>query len=277
MIITSGKYCVYCHTNKINKKKYIGQTKSNIFKRCGKNGEGYKNQNKFYRAIQKYGWDNFNHEIIASNLTKDEADNFERILINKFDSINNGYNVASGGGGCSGWHLTKEQKEHLSKMFSGKNHPNYGKHFKPETIEKMKAAKIGKKNLKISGINNYNSKQVEYDGIVFNTIYDCANYIGVSSSCLEKWLNNKNLPPKKIVDKKLKFVNGEYLTLYQIFHKQVICDKIIFENAKKCSLYYGVSYSTIQHWLKGERKMPQEWINKGLAYYKGGDVYATTN
>lgn len=274
MVIDNGQYCVYCHTNKINGKKYIGQTKSDPLRRWGSNGCNYRNQVKFYRVIQKYGWDNFDHEIIASNLTKDEADNFEIILINHLDTVNNGYNVAIGGGGCSGWHLSKEQKDHLSQVVSGENHPNYGKHFKPETIEKMRQAKLGKKNLKITGANNYISKQVEYDGIVFDTIQDCANYIGVSSGRLSHWLNYKALPSKNVIDNHLRFVGGEYLTVYQNTYNQVICDGIIFKNAKKCASYYNVCYGSLQHWLKGERKMPQEWKDRGLAYYKGGDVYA---
>ena len=80
MEIYNGTCCVYIHTNKTNGKMYVGQTCQNPKKRWS-NGLGYVTQQYFYRAIQKYGWDGFEHEIIASNLTKSEADNFEKILI----------------------------------------------------------------------------------------------------------------------------------------------------------------------------------------------------
>ena len=70
--IYNGTYCVYCHINKVNGKKYIGITKTDVNKRWH-NGAGYKGQPKFYRAIQKYRWSGFDHEIIASNLTESEA------------------------------------------------------------------------------------------------------------------------------------------------------------------------------------------------------------
>lgn len=34
-------YCVYCHTNKINGKRYIGRTCKDLKTRSGKNGIGY--------------------------------------------------------------------------------------------------------------------------------------------------------------------------------------------------------------------------------------------
>lgn len=91
-------WSVYVHINKINNKYYIGITSKTPEKRW-QNGYGYKGQ-VFYKAIEKYGWDNFEHEIIASNLTKAEAENFEKILIQKLDSFvgHNGYNVSIGGG-----------------------------------------------------------------------------------------------------------------------------------------------------------------------------------
>ena len=93
MEIYNDAHCVYIHINKINNKKYVGQTKQ-IPKKRWANGEGYKGCSYFYNAICKYGWNNFDHEIIASHLTSDEADNFEKLLINKLDltNPNNGYN-----------------------------------------------------------------------------------------------------------------------------------------------------------------------------------------
>ena len=42
-------------------------------KRWGVNGRNYKSSPHFYSAIQKYGWDNFEHNILFTNLTKEEA------------------------------------------------------------------------------------------------------------------------------------------------------------------------------------------------------------
>ena len=67
-------YCVYKHTNKFNGKVYIGITSQQPEKRW-KNGYGYEGNEYFYRAIQKYGWnDGFNHEIIVSGLTKESKE-----------------------------------------------------------------------------------------------------------------------------------------------------------------------------------------------------------
>ena len=63
-------FCIYCHTNKINGKKYIGQT-HDYQKRC--QPSNYKGCTKFYYAILKYGWENFSHEILEQNLTLKEA------------------------------------------------------------------------------------------------------------------------------------------------------------------------------------------------------------
>ena len=69
------RWCVYCHTNMINNKKYIGQTKEQPReRRWGNGGIGYKTQQYFWRAIQKYGWDNFKHEVLYTELTKEEAE-----------------------------------------------------------------------------------------------------------------------------------------------------------------------------------------------------------
>ena len=98
MIINNGTWTVYIHTNKINKKMYVGITRQDPpEKRYGSNGIDYVGCLKFYSAIQKYGWDNFNHDIFARHLTKEEACNMEKLLIAKLDTINHGYNMEPGG------------------------------------------------------------------------------------------------------------------------------------------------------------------------------------
>lgn len=104
-------YIVYVHTNKINNKKYIGLTSKSLRSRAN-NGEGYKGCDKFYRAIVKYGWDNFTHKILYRNLTKKEAELKEKQLIKEYNTQINGYNIAEGGFAPI---MTQNTKDKISK------------------------------------------------------------------------------------------------------------------------------------------------------------------
>lgn len=80
------------HTNLFNNKKYVGITKVSEEARWN-NGNGYKDNEKFYPDIKKYGWDNgFSHEIIKENLSYKDARILERYYIEKYNSVSNGYN-----------------------------------------------------------------------------------------------------------------------------------------------------------------------------------------
>ena len=118
------KYCVYKHTSP-SEKIYIGITSMPVNRR-GRNGCGYKNNQYFYRAIQKYGWDNFKHEILYDNLTKNEAENIEIKLISQYKSNQKefGYNIESGGN-CVG-KVSEETRIKLSEIMKGKPSPNKG-------------------------------------------------------------------------------------------------------------------------------------------------------
>lgn len=87
-------YCIYCYTNNINNKKYIGQSKD-IKRRC--KPSNYKGCTKFYNAIKKYGIENFSFIILEDNLTLEEANNREEYYIQYYNTIQNGYNLKSGG------------------------------------------------------------------------------------------------------------------------------------------------------------------------------------
>ena len=128
-MIVNNSFCVYVHTNKINNKKYVGQTCQKPESRWGNQGCGYKGCLLFERAIQKYGWDNFEHEIVYDGLTQDEANYYEEMLIEQYHTTDSdfGYNIRSGG----------------SHML-GLDNPFYGKHHTEETKEKISNAKMGK-------------------------------------------------------------------------------------------------------------------------------------
>ena len=81
------EYVVYKHTNLINGKVYIGITSQKPESRWKKGG-GYKNNKHFYRAIKEYGWGNFSHDILTENLSIEEAETLEKLLIKKYDSCN---------------------------------------------------------------------------------------------------------------------------------------------------------------------------------------------
>lgn len=130
-------YTVYKHTAP-NGKVYIGITKQKPEKRW-QNGNGYKHNTYFYRAILKYGWENIKHEILYEGLTKEQACDLEIQLIAKYDATNprKGYNTSTGGEcGSLGVHPSKETREKLRKKATNPS---------KETREKMSKARKGKK------------------------------------------------------------------------------------------------------------------------------------
>ena len=112
------EFYVYKHTCP-NEKIYIGITKQQPIKRWGYNGYGYRKNTLFYRAIQKYGWSNIKHEILYENLSKEEAEQKEIELIEKYKSNQPkyGYNIANGGNTTGT--VSEVTKEKISKTLKG--------------------------------------------------------------------------------------------------------------------------------------------------------------
>lgn len=116
-----NNYYVYKHTAP-NGKVYIGITKQLPHVRW-KSGLGYLNNKHFIQAIRKYGWESIKHEIVASDLSKESAEDLERKLIEKYQSDNRefGYNHLSGGNVSNGgWHHTEEAKRKIAISSAGR-------------------------------------------------------------------------------------------------------------------------------------------------------------
>jgi len=214
-----GKYLVYSHTNKVNGKKYIGYTHGDPIKRWRSDGSGYllkRNDHYvhpiFAPAILKYGWDSFSHEILFTDLTKEEAmaKEIELIACYKTNVVRYGsgygYNCTDGGEGRiggikydsprKGKHLSEETRKKMSEYWKnyysdpnnikhGPETSGWGKH-RSEEFKKMMSKRM-------SGGNHHSAKKVRCveTGEVFDTIKSAAESIGVAVSVIWGVCNGK--------------------------------------------------------------------------------------
>lgn len=143
MAQTNKEYTVYKHTTP-NGKVYIGIT-------CRKpecrwnNGKGYTHCRLFYNAIKKYGWENIQHSILLSGLSKEDAEQKEIELIEAYKSNDReyGYNLMSGG--QTNGHHSLETKLKLSKAHSGSRNWNYGRKHTPEECKRISDNRVYKR------------------------------------------------------------------------------------------------------------------------------------
>lgn len=140
-----------------NGKCYIGRTskslevRKNEHKTAANNGNFVGFNSKFYRAIRKYGYQNFHWFVVY------EGDDFilkERSFIKIYNSFIGGYNSSAGGEGVGQgaipWNIGKRHSENSKKKMSDsqkyrlrkdpKNHGMFGKKHSLESKLKMSKA-----------------------------------------------------------------------------------------------------------------------------------------
>ena len=153
----------------------------------------------FYRAIQKYGWDGFEHYIVASKLTLAEANRFEELLIQQLNTMNPkyGYNLKSGGennclsketkqkigNGNRGKRRTAEHKEAVRRAHKGTFH----------TEEQKRKISNGNIRRNVECIENWCVVQYDKSGILkymYNSVTEASCQTGINphaiNNCLAK-------------------------------------------------------------------------------------------
>lgn len=123
---------------------------------------------------------------------------------------------------------------------------NYGDHMKKLKLNHVK------------GKTHPQSKKTTCDDIVFDTIKDCANYIGVNVETVKDWLSPKrnSCMPKEFYDRGLRYYGTDmsdytYSSKALRTKRKVYCDGRIFNSIKDCAEYIGVNKTTLGNWLKG--------------------------
>lgn len=112
------KWIVYRHTSPSGK-VYVGITSQKAQTRwqyCN----GYKVCSIFHKAIKKYGWSNFTHEILLDGISKEHAIYTEKYLISWYKLHNISYNITDGGEGSLGRKHSEDTKQKISKAHIGK-------------------------------------------------------------------------------------------------------------------------------------------------------------
>ena len=217
------KWIIYMYTFP-NGKRYIGKTCQTLKQRQGSSEFiSYKVCPVLWRAIQKYGVESIQQQILFENYMPDEyASRLEMLCIalfktncNRYRNPQYGYNVTDGGEGSSGFHHSDETKKKLSEMKKNKPlseeikfklkkarrkriiQPMTGKHLSDETKEKISKAGTGRKRSKesiqrtregISGYKNYKATAVycvELNRIFF-TLSEAQNETGADRHMV-KW------------------------------------------------------------------------------------------
>lgn len=203
-------YLVYTHTRPdTNEIFYVG-------KGTGKRMKCRTNRNIHWKRIVDKA-NGFKYDVLAKNLTEQEALNFEILMIKKMKEAGFGLcNMTSGGDGVSGFKHSDEMRENQRQRMLGVTPWNKGKPTSPEAIEKMRLAKLGKKLSPEHIANSANARR--------GMKYSEAHCKAISES-----LKGKKMPIDSQADK----------------YKQVICIetgkiyKSVTEAAKELNLFTG--------------------------------------
>jgi len=247
------KICgIYKVTNKTNNKVYIGQSVNiysrwNHHKSCCFNKKCHEYHSPFYRALRKYGVENFTFEIIEQ-CEIDELDDKEIYYIKEYNSFihfenSNGYNNSIGG--------------------------NQGSRFRIKSEEEKR--KISENRDYKTGRDNPLSRVVLYNGQKYGNVNELAQtkLIPYSSSTIKNWLNGQKSMPSIYYDNGLMYENDNKRFKRDSsfkYSKETWLDGICFNSANDCADYCGINAGTLRSYLSKARRMPKSLYDRGLRY-----------
>lgn len=142
-------YKIYVIKNYLNNKVYVGCTYKNVTARFREHlsriNDNKTHCRKLANTMKKYGKNMFYVEFLCATENENDSSVLERVFIQKYDAIQNGYNLSFGG--RKGYYHCEETKKLISYSMKGKhdgtNNPFHGKIHSKETKEKISKSNIG--------------------------------------------------------------------------------------------------------------------------------------
>lgn len=218
---------IYCYTNLLNNKRYIGQTINDEYvrraahKSAAFNESDLEYDSPLHRAFRKYGYESFKYEILANYIEDvDLLNQLEIYYISYFNSVvPNGYNIEPGGKNCLK-PMAEETKDKLRWM--------HGALSEQEVIE-LRIAYQNKESPRKIYEEKYKDRITHYNS--FLNIWDGKRYATVMPEVFQKGRHRKlNADKVHLMKKDRRENNLSYDTL-----------------AEK----YGVSKSTVSDIFNG--------------------------
>lgn len=262
--IMDNSYKLYLHITP-NNKRYYGITSQNPKKRW-RSGKGYKTQ-FFYKAIEKYGWDNIQHEILFDDLTESEAKELEQYFIQWYDTANPkyGYNITLGGD--SGGH----------EGLKGEQNPMYGKIgydakkvINLDTLEVFESIAQAAKSINGEGrsLSQALHKGLRYKGIAFK-FYD--DYLKTGNTMRELKIGSNSPSCKKVIR----------LDTLEVFDSVRLAAESIGENKDSLSSsmskgysYKGIPFKYYDDYLKtGDKMRESKQILRKVINTETGELF----
>lgn len=184
---------IYCVTNIINKKKYIGQTTQPLARRLKDHfSPSKKDKGLLSRSAFKYGKENFETTILE-RVDISLLNEKEKYYIEKMNTkVPNGYNLADGGDNFFHNEITKRK---ISESLKGKKQK---KRQPLSEIHKQNISKANtnKKRSKISiqrmKDSRKNKKKIsDNHGRVYESIQEAGRILGIRASAIHAYLVGK--------------------------------------------------------------------------------------
>lgn len=218
----SRRGCIYQIENTMARQIYIGQTVDYTLRVKDHLARSDYGQELLYRAMRKYGKDNFRFSVL---LLCDEKnlDFYETLLIDKLKTHRfthgSGYNMTLGGSSVRGSVRSDESKIRYSESKMGEKNPRYGsvgtmlgKKHTEDTKQRLSKAKTGVKitadkakklhdsrryigdtlpdDVRYQNLLKYHAKPLEVDGKYFINLYVVSKFSGYTQKVFKRLIAN---------------------------------------------------------------------------------------